>query len=320
MSDLLKGLSGGGWVSLYAWMFPSALFMGALWLLVYPDVRAQLTDYAVVAALRSLDATGRGVALALFTAALGLGLNAISTPLYRVLEGYSWPRRCRTWSTQRQLNKKKDIKDRVDHPDKIVGQRWEHGLLLDRLALFPRDDAQVAPTRLGNALRAFETYGKSRYNLDSQTLWVELCAAAPAYLQQELDRSRAIVDFFVALLYLSGAFGLCTWTAEAIGGAFSYKLTVIGALSLLSAFVWYRMAVVSSSYWRVTVQALVNVGRKGLADALGLRIPGRLDDERRMWGLVTRFVYSGYDATKSSALNEFRTEPADATPASPPWP
>src|SRR5215469_8716642 len=158
MSDLLKGLSGGGWASLYAWMFPSALFMGALWLLIYPDIRTQLDGYAVIASLRSLDATGRGAALALLTAALGLGLNAISTPLYRVLEGYSWPRKCREWGAQRQLKKKKDIKERVDRPEKIAGQRWEHGLLIEQLALFPRDDAQVVPTQLGNALRAFETY------------------------------------------------------------------------------------------------------------------------------------------------------------------
>ena len=101
------------------------------------------------------------------------------------------------------------------------------------VARFPSDDEEIAPTRLGNAIRALETYGPTRFELDSQVLWSELCAVVPKYLQTELDRSRATVDFFVALIFLSALFGAVT-----IGVAFDGKikplLVLIGLLAFLS--------------------------------------------------------------------------------------
>ncbi|MCZ4095342.1 MULTISPECIES: hypothetical protein [Streptomyces] len=40
--------------------------------------------------------------------------------------------------------------------------------------------------------------------------------------------------------------------------------------------------------WAAAVRALVNVGRKPLAESLGLAPPSGLEAERTMWGLVTK--------------------------------
>ena len=66
------------------------------------------------------------------------------------------------------------------------------------------------------------------------------------------------------------------------------------------------MAVVSTSYWASSVQALVNLGRKELAGAMGLRMPETLAEERTMWELLGTFVYYPYDASWSARLDQFR--------------
>ena len=68
------------------------------------------------------------------------------------------------------------------------------------------------------------------------------------------------------------------------------------------------MAVVSTTYWKINVQALVNLGRKKLAEEMELRIPESLDQEREMWGLLISFVYFG-DEESGKGLDKFRNPP-----------
>jgi hypothetical protein len=294
MSDILKGLTGGGWAGLFAWVLPSAIALALFGLIAYP--RLDTAPFHGLVDDASLPDKA-GIILSV-SIVLGFLLNAISTPLYRVLEGYSWPQRAQRWGVARQRKRRQCLEQAV------VGAGWQLGLHLERLARFPRNDAQTAPTRLGNALRSFETYGKTRFNLDSQTLWLELNASVPKSLQVELDRSRAIIDFFVALIYLNAAFGLLTMLFECSTG-FHIGITVYAVLSIASGFLWYDMAVTSSSYLGLAVQALVNLGRIKLAGQLGLEVPATIEDERRMWGLVTKFVYFA-DLSFATQLDAYR--------------
>jgi hypothetical protein len=294
MSDILKGLTGGGWAGLFAWVLPTAIALALFGLIAYPQLHAapfhSLLDGASLADKAGIILSVSGV--------LGFLLNAISTPLYRLLEGYAWPQ----WARRRGVARQRERRRRLEQA--AAGEGWELGLHLEHLARFPRNDAQTAPTRLGNAFRSFETYGKTRFNLDSQTLWLELGASVPKSLQVELDRSRAIVDFFVALIYVNAAFGLLTALLELLTG-FHTSVTVYAVLSVASGLLWYDMAVTSSSYLGLAVQALVNVGRIKLAGQLGLQIPATFEDERRMWGLVTKFVYFA-DLEIATELDAYR--------------
>ena len=104
------------------------------------------------------------------------------------------------------------------------------------------DDDQILPTKFGNAIRAFETYGKTRFNMDSQTLWHELLAVAPRNIQSEIDSARSSVDFFVALLYLSVFFGL----SSLVVGGIEFKISIMllsvpaGFLAVLSHWLTIR--------------------------------------------------------------------------------
>ena len=307
MSDLLKGLTSGGWGGLFAWVFPNALAVALLWFFVYqPLLRPPFADE-----LRALDTGPLCVVLFALSAVIGVFASASSTPLYRLLEGYSWPEWLQEARTKVQIKRKHMLQQDVD----AAPRGYRRGLKLEKLGRFPVDDGQVVPSRLGNAIRAFETYGKTRFNLDSQTMWSELVVLAPKALQAEMDRARAIVDFFVAFFYASLASGII-----AIGAGIyeyhGYGEFVFAGVMLLSMYASYRMAILSCSYWKSTVQAMVNMGRIALASRMGLKLPATLESEREMWGDVTSFVHSGTPAAALN-LNAFRRQRMPASLGTP---
>ena len=126
----------------------------------------------------------------------------------------------------------------------------------EKLALYPKDDKQIVPTRFGNAISSFETYGKTRFNLDLQTLWYELYAVAPKCIQTEIKEARSSVDFFVALTYLSAFLGLTTLVIATFEG-FKFSILVICILAFLVAPLCHWLAVRATGEWGYTVQALV---------------------------------------------------------------
>jgi hypothetical protein len=155
-------------------------------------------------------------------------------------------------------------------------------------------------------------------------LWTELLVLAPESLRKEQDQARAAVDFLVALVYLTTAFGLLTFSGLIGRGNLDWNLFIKnwGFVAVaLGAFViarlWYLAAVVSSSYWYSTVQALVDVGRGELAEHMGLHMPATLEEERRMWQAVRDFVVGPHTDRLAEGLNPFRAPVTSESPASP---
>lgn len=302
MLDILKGIAGKVWLPLLAWIFPSALGVLAIWFLTLPVMSEG--GWTVAIRAENLNAGEASSWLVGASLVLGILLYALSTPLYRLLEGYSWPSPLRAWAVGRQRAHVDDLRNRLAQP--IAGQEWERGLLQERLGRYPTDVMQIAPTRLGNALRAFETYGVSRFNLDSQTFWTELRTIVPQQLASEIDLTRCFVDFFVAIIYLNVGFSVIALVTVVSCRAFPSANWLLIFLPLLISYFAYRMALVASSSWSASVQALVNIGRKPLAESLGLQLPSTLSAERDMWGNLVRFVYFGDDDGDGTRLNRFR--------------
>jgi hypothetical protein len=178
--------------------------------------------------------------------------------------------------------------------------------LLTEQMRYPVADDQVAPTRLGNAIRRLETYAYDRYQLDSQALWYELTAVAPKPLRQDIDRARAGVDFFVCLLY--GQLLVAAAALVSLGAPHPHDVTLVVTAAVLIVLtpVWYRLAWATTDDWASAVRALVDLGRKPLAESLGLSLPRELDREREMWLRYSQMVLSPYDADYAADLDEFR--------------
>ena len=70
----------------------------------------------------------------------------------------------------------------------------------------------------------------------------------------------------------------------------------------------YRSAVVATDEWCFAVQALLNVGRKPLAEALSLTLPRDIAAEQDMWRSVGRFLASKPRDAAIKQLNGYRIE------------
>src|SRR5262249_8893760 len=83
----------------------------------------------------------------------------------------------------------------------------ELGYLHGYLAFPP--DGEPLPTRLGNALRAAESYpgDKERWGLDAAFWWPRLYLILPDSARNQVDDARAALDQLVVLTMLSAAFG-----------------------------------------------------------------------------------------------------------------
>jgi hypothetical protein len=302
MADLLKGIIGSISRLLLNWVWPLLLaaltFFYLLALPSFSDVAKNLfTDtgatFAVLLAFGSL--TG------------GFIMSALSTSLYRVLEGYYWPHQIRDWGKKKQKRRIETLRTRAN-----VAEGVEQALIFEQLSRFPADTLQLAPTAFGNAMRAFETFGVDRYCLDSQGFWAELTNVVPTGLRDEVGRSRAAVDFFVSLTFVSGAFAVANFVAFfSIDSAPRFLIAAV--VGLLAIPACYRGALSSTAYWRNTVYAVVNLGRKPLAEGLGLDLPPTLEQERTMWERVAGFSFYPFDPAWVDTLDEFRTgKPAPA--------
>lgn len=340
MGDIAKGALGGAWSLVVGWVLPTALNLAVLATALLPSLR-DVPPFE--AGVRLAD--GRGT-LAFLTASLMLGLvlNALQIPLYRILEGYLlWPSFAYEYGCRRHQAIRRCLSDRLllmrlerraadgDLPPvgmadltllrhsrhlaryRRVDQRstvTRRALLQERLARYPVGEGHLAPTRLGNAIRRFEVYAYDRYLLDSQLLWNELTATAPEQARRQVDTARTSVDFFVCLLYGHVAVLLAAAATFASASADIPVVTTTAVALCALTPVWYRCAVSATDEWAAAVRALVNVGRRPLAASLGLDVPKELAAERTMWSLVSRLPRIPYHE-RAAALDHFRLPPQD---------
>lgn len=299
MVDILKGVAGTAGNYVLGWVMPLTFAVVSFVFLVLQPAGLGLGESVLGG-----EAVLATVGLALAVLAGGLVLSALAGHLYRFLEGYSWPSAMRVKGIERQ----KARKQRLQRQLALAGSDLERELIGERLDRFPTESGQIAPTSLGNAIRAFERFGVDRYRLDSQAFWVELTTVAPGQLRTEIGRARASVDFFVAQVYLAAAFGaaaLVVWLREP-----HHWSGLAGAIvAWLAVPLFFQAAVASTTYWRSTVRALVNLGRVDLAARLGLALPATLADERLMWERLAGFNYYPFDESWVSSLDDFRVPP-----------
>ena len=335
MTAIITSLLGGGWELVAGWVLPTALNSVLFGVLVLPVFRH-------ISWLQSMaEASGPEKALALLATAVigGLVLSALQTPLYRVLEGYrGMPPRTRQWRIHRHIERKHRLDERLrfarfafreangarregdaaelaklrDDPalSKIPEAKRELSpvtisLLAEKCRRYPVADGQVLPTLLGNAIRRFEEYGYDRYRLDAVTMWNALVGAVPDSVRKRVDASRVGVDFFICLIY--GQLILAVCGIAALVAAPGHPAGPILAVAMPVALIpiWYRLAVEATDEWAAAFRGLVDIGRKPLADALGLVLPPSLEQERRMWELQSRLSRRPYSASDAE-LDRFR--------------
>jgi hypothetical protein len=300
--NLFQDLSASLGRFVVAWLVPSATAVAVFVIVVVPDFRS-VASGKVLAERPPLE---MALLFSIAVLILSAGFAYVSLPIYRFLEGYTMPailarplrrRRVREWY---RLNAKYKHQLRT-------GAGWE--LTLERLAAYPESRDEILPTRLGNALLGMELYGRSRFGLDSQTLWYELRATTSDALRRDAEDARAGVDFFISALVHLALLGtvsavVAVWTASV--GSPGVRSVIVAAVSIALIPTAYTQAVQNVGEWRLAVQALVNVGRLPLAGALGLRLPPTFERERELWNSYVGLVAHGPHGEYLRFLNRFR--------------
>lgn len=318
MPDVLKSLAGGVARFALAWLLPTAVAVGLFWAVCVPALASErLLDSLTGAAHQPLASRSLAEALsiaAFSTFAMAIILAYASQLIYRVLEGYHLPRGLdRRW-TGRQRRRQAELLALKAALERTHNGRSSksYGLTLERLGLYPHSPELVMPTRLGNALRTLEGYGQDRYGLDSQQFWFELVGTADEAMRRESEEMRSQVDLFVAGVAVSAILSVASAiVALLVTDSGGPGLLALGAAALTP--IAYKGAVRNMKDWVNSVRAMINVGRFGIADRMGLELPWKLEHERRMWEAASGVLHYR-DETWRPWLDFFRrgTPYADA--------
>jgi hypothetical protein len=235
-----------------------------------------------------------------------LGTQVVT--MTRVLEGYwrwAWTDKTigeigRKWHRHRRALLRKDTSDL--------------GYLRAYLAYADPELGDVLPTRLGNALRAAESYSgdRERWGVDAPFWWPRLYLIIPDSAREQVDDARASMDQMVVLSVLSVAFA-----AVAVGFGIGGLQLAVWAWSAAGALVlfWltYRSAIASAAVFGDLIRSCFDLYRTDLLARLGWPLPGSLPDERTLWQALEQQLYRRSISSEwQDLINEPRIPPHSA--------
>lgn len=292
-------------------LLPATLLVGGLIWLLKPSALTAENDLPI--------------AIGLTVITVSYLLNAFNMVIIRAFEGYImadlapvsalrafqleqfYHHHHRIYEYQQRINRIKELENKWQLRRELSPERerqlekWQRGWL-DRIwhekerleERYPPTPDRVLATGLGNAIAAFELYPERRYRIDMAHLWPRF---VPTLLEKKyatfIESEKAILDFFVNLLLVSGIF----WVVAIIVFAFTGRPEV-GLLLLplpILAYLLYKGSCVAAANWGTTVKSAFDLYRFELKKALNLQLPDRaeLSDERAMWQGISEFLAYG---------------------------
>ncbi|WP_412030485.1 hypothetical protein [Deinococcus yunweiensis] len=188
---------------------------------------------------------------------------------------------------------------------------------------YPPAPQNVLPTRLGNIIRAFETYPGTAYGLDGVVIWPALVALMDKNELEIVNESRTSFDFTVQLTVLaaafgafSGGYGLATGLTTSPQASLPFLLATFlaGALTLTA----YQMACVAAMNWGVDVRRAVDLNRQALWARFGVKDPfGDVQDERILGQqLSQQLIYGDQLYYEGATDQQMSAQPYFKPPAS----
>jgi hypothetical protein len=271
---------------------PAYVALVSLWLCASAEfVPNDVDKYSVPAQLLFLG----GVALV-----AGLALSGLSYYITRVFEGYPLERTA-NWPVVGLI-----------YQGAIGVQRWRFGRLvairddekssarevqraawhLDRF--YPEKAELLLPTRVGNAIRAFERHSNIRWGLDGVAIWprIELLLSSD---EREL-LVDAKINFYVFINAALGAalVGVSLIVDEAVYAPQPSSYWALYAIPFVVAYLLYRAAIGPASDWGDCVRSSYDLHRLEIYEKLGVRAPKSFSDERKLATKVNMVLLYGH--------------------------
>lgn len=227
---------------------------------------------------------------------LALLVSGLSYPLTRCAEGYPlmrlrWPVfnlvprlavALQRWSYDR-------LKDKLTSTKTSEGEKDRASWQLDQL--FPKDRADLLPTRIGNAMRAYEQHSNQRWGLDGVTCWPRIHSLLSDGEREALVDAKIDLYVFLNAAFLALAVGVCLVVDKAVDepGA-SAGLYVI---PFAVAYLLYRAAIGPAVRRGAYVRSGFDLHRLELYAKLGFRTPASFAEERTIAGRISQLLLYG---------------------------
>lgn len=240
---------------------------------------------------------------------LSIVLNSMNVPIIRFYEGYPWRKSFiaapflarqlrifdRATQTRHRINAlgsliRNDPQDLTKYR-RIAGEaQGEIVRLLN--AGYPDKRQSVLPTRLGNVIRAFETYTTRFYGVPIIVLWPRLNAVIDSTMSQSIDSAKTSFDFMLHSAFLSGILAVST----AIGGLYWATPTPMDLWQpwlgwtlffAFTSFLFYKASIPRAIEWGSQVKVAFDLNRSALLKKLGYDLePSSLAEEREIWKVI----------------------------------
>jgi hypothetical protein len=271
---------------------PAYISLVALWLAA--------TDSFVPNSLESHSQAVQLLILGAVALVGGLALSGISYYLTRIYEGYplervhGWPILGRIYTAAVELQRR--AYDRLlsvrDGKENAPTQRARAAWCLDRY--FPQQRDALLPTRVGNAMRAFERHSNRRWGLDGVTIWPRIDALLTAE-ERELHVD-AKIDFYVFINAATGAFlvGVALVIDQAVNQAARAAYWPLYVIPFVLGYALYRASIRPAIAWGDAVRSSIDLHRLELYEKLGVRSPTSFSDERVLADKVNKALLYGH--------------------------
>jgi hypothetical protein len=236
-------------------------------------------------------------------AALVLGLlifsvatHPLQVPLVQLLEGYWWGlpfgSRLAHWATNRFRKEWKEARKTLNRTRNAPHWDWKaknsRRYAQFRLSWLPRGEDQLLPTDLGNTLWRGETQAGDRYRLELDVVLPRLTPLMEPDVLGDLSDLRNQLDAAVRLCMAAGVA-----TAVSVGLLLWHGPWLFLALAMyLLSWACYRSGVAAARRFSLSLAAAIDLYHLKLYDALSLKRPVDLKQERRRNALLSK-LFSG---------------------------
>jgi hypothetical protein len=141
----------------------------------------------------------------------------------------------------------------------------------------------VAPTKLGNVLRAAETYPKKRYGADAMRVWPRLYHLLPAELRTSAEEAQQAMEFLLVVAFLAGLFGPLATVYLMLLEASTLWVLAASLGPAVVAYAAYLGALAPAGLYADDIRTAFDAHRMRLLEALQVPRPVTVAEERRTW-------------------------------------
>ncbi len=275
-----------------------------------------------------------------FTLVIAGLLTAFNGTIIRFYEGYPWRYgRIGCYKVSRQKQRfctsearirgvrtllrcmAKEDENSPDH-DKI--RIWWQQMHWHHLQSFPTYASDILPTRLGNAIRGFESYPDSQYGIEAITLWPRLVGVVEQEYANAISDSKAPFDFMIhssvlnAVLCLATSFIGLFFAERTFASLDTARTWLIEVLFFgLATYFFYEASIPCAKAWGQMVKGAFDLYRYPLLAQLGFhQTPMTKRERRELWDDISlQMLYgdrpegprpSGYASQRTSAQGTSR--------------